>query len=200
MTLLAISVGAGLVLGLASGGSLHALEDMHFRYWWMLLCGLVLQLTAPLWLEYAGMSHSVAVRVIWPVSTMAILVACLANRHVTGMGVVAIGVLLNCVVICSNGGMPVSLVGLSDVAVATAQQRLNASWIHVPLSANTHIPILADVIPVPGPPGFRGLASLGDLWMAIGIASALFTIVAGCRSGRRKEALPARISDGDAGD
>ncbi len=86
------------------------------------------------------------------------------NRKLPGMYIIALGVLLNFLVIAVNGGaMPVSPAGLSPEALETLA--VGRNFLHKPVSPETRLVFLADIIPVIG----RGKISMGDIFMAAGV-------------------------------
>lgn len=91
---------------------------------------------------------------------MAIVVAVThANRDVVGMPLVILGLMLNLLVVAANGGMPVvsRFIG-SDRPVG---------GFYLEASHGTHLVWLADILP---DPTGRGLLSLGDLLLMLGMA------------------------------
>src|SRR5919109_747614 len=142
--LIALILATGAVaLGLAREGSLEALAATPLRGVWLLFCGLGLQLTASLWSPP------------WLTRPWALLVIVLSN----------LGVALNPLVIVANGVMPVSpgaarLAGIESTPGALALR-------HQEMTAETALPWLGDIIPMPG---LREVLSVGDLLLAAGIA------------------------------
>ncbi len=95
-----------------------------------------------------------------------------ANARYRGLLVVGVGLLLNATVIGLNGGyMPVRLAdieraGFSGVAATLREEgHFQKSTV---LDERTHLPWLADVIPVPLPNGPDRLISIGDVFIAAG--------------------------------
>jgi hypothetical protein len=92
-----------------------------------------------------------------------VLVFVWLNREASGIWIAGIGVLMNFTVIAVNGGMPV----LPEAAAIAGGEAgdLVLSAKHVLLTDATHLPFLADIIPLPG-----AVVSLGDVFLAIGVA------------------------------
>jgi hypothetical protein len=105
------------------------------------------------------------------VLSLAVLIAvAVANRHITGVAVVGLGLLLNLAAVALNGGMPVrpsALVAAGAVAegepIAVEEPR------HLE-SPDDPIPVLGDVLPVPLT---NEVLSFGDLIVIVGAADAV---------------------------
>jgi hypothetical protein len=90
------------------------------------------------------------------------------NRSVAGVPLIALGLLLNVVVIASNAAMPVSLTAAAAAGVPTSPLRTGTDPVREPLGDGTHLGLLADRIPVPAP-GWAQVVSVGDLLVASGV-------------------------------
>ncbi len=82
------------------------------------------------------------------------------NWRLPGVSLIAVGSVLNLLVVVGNGGMPVD-----SGALALAGANVPADALHTALTAQTMLPALADVVPVPL---VRGVYSVGDLAIAVG--------------------------------
>jgi uncharacterized protein DUF5317 len=87
-------------------------------------------------------------------------VVALLNRRIAGMPLIAIGSVLNFVVVAVNQGMPVAPDALSSAGAAMPDDPL-----HVVLGESTQLPMLGDIIPLAL---FRAVYSIGDFGIAIG--------------------------------
>ena len=105
MILVLAALGAGVAVGLATGGSFRNLADIHFRWSYLAIAGLLLQ-----WMPVPhGWSHSAGIEVALLIASYVLLLMfVIANIRRPGMAVVAIGLLLNGIVIAANAGMPVT--------------------------------------------------------------------------------------------
>lgn len=149
------------VYGLVRGGSLDTLATTHFRFVWVLIVSLVVQvgfdIWNPAWLTETGDL------VVLVLTNMAVAAFLLLNWNLPGMWLAAAGLLLNALVITLNQGMPVS----QEAADLAGYGDLSALGIkHEILGSNTVLPWIADVIPVPG---LKKILSIGDLFLAAGI-------------------------------
>lgn len=167
MTLLLIAVLLGVSAGLVTGGRLRKLEEASLRGGPALVLSLVALALIQVW--HPRMDDLRLVWMVWMPLALIALTVCLLNWRHSGMVLAAAGIALNGVVVAANGGMPVCASNVPATITAVRLQ-LDLSWLHIPMSPSTILPFLADVIPVPGPAGFRGMASFGDLLLAIGVA------------------------------
>jgi hypothetical protein len=178
----------GLVVRLAAGHGLGSLRDAKLRGESLLLLLLVAQVALPL-LKLAGPAARVAFWA-WLGTFVALAAVALLNRAQPGMGVLAIGLLSNFIVVAANGGMPVL-----PAAAAAARGRAAllavpvGDFVHVLARSGTRFVWLADVIPLPGPSWLRALVSVGDCLLLVGVATFLGA-VAGART---EHPLSARV-------
>ncbi len=156
--MLASAIGLGLVAGLAAGGRLSRLADLHVALWPLLAAGIALRLAAGV----AGDGASAA----YLIAFGAIVAVAIANRHLAGSGLIAAGAASNLVVVALNGAMPVSADAIAAVGGAFPHDAL-----HTALIADSRLSLLADVIPLPLA---RTAYSVGDVLIALGGARITF--------------------------
>jgi hypothetical protein len=160
----------GGLLGLAAGGRLRGLSELRLRGESVLISFLLMQGLLPA-LSASGASRE-ALYWAWAVTFPAMAAVCLVNRRVPGMVVAGTGLLLNAAAVLLNHGMPV--LPAAVVAAGGSLAMLdNPDFAHNVVSAGTRLTLLADVLPIPGPAGLRGVASAGDLLLACGVAGAI---------------------------
>jgi hypothetical protein len=96
------------------------------------------------------------------------------NRHLPGMKVIALGLLLNLAVVIANGGyMPVSpqALALKEGRVPSAEEygRWRSRSKDVVLDrSETRLWLLSDIFVIPKPLPFTSVLSIGDLLLAAG--------------------------------
>jgi len=166
--MLLLSLAFGAAVGLTAGGRIKTLAGARLRGESGLVLMLILQGAAPL-LSALGFGRS-ALFWLWAATFPVLIGLCVLNARLPGMALAAVGLALNALVILLNGGMPVfseAIVAAGGRAFAPAAR----DFVHVALAPGTWGPFLADVLPVPGPSGLRGVASAGDLVMACGVAA-----------------------------
>ena len=152
MPMLVSGLVAGLVLGLATGGDWRRLQHLDFKLWPALLCGAILRGVAPL-LGVLALGISI-------LGLAFIALGALANRAMPGAWLIALGSLVNILVISVNGGMPVD-----PGALATAGKPMPHDGLHVVLGPDTHLGFLGDVLLAPV---VNNIYSVGDVVLALG--------------------------------
>jgi hypothetical protein len=169
MLLSVIAIAVGCAAGLAAGGSFLNLAQAPVAGVSLLLGGAACEAAAGWWASgWTGFALVIAGLVL-------LLGFAARNFKITGMVLVAAGLLSNLTVIGINGGMPVGGVP----ATATFGPR------HHGLRPGDHLPGLADVVSV----SFLGQTiSAGDIVLAVGVAT---VVVALLRPARRPPVDPA---------
>lgn len=167
MLWLAIVIFIALAISVLRGGRLVNLGDIELRAWWLLFVALALQFGTGFLPNEDSWAWLGVTMVL--VSFALIMVMVILNRSKPGMGITALGVLMNFVVIAANGGMPV-LAGAAEVAsgFTVATPDLSGTFKHVPLDETSHLTFFADVIPL-RLVGIGEVISLGDIFLALGL-------------------------------
>lgn len=146
-----------IVIGALRGGKFRNLTEIRVNAWWLLPIGFLL-LAASSFVPDGY--DDVAVGLVLA-SYAPLLLFVWLNRDLSGIWIAGLGILMNFSVILINGGMPV-LEQAAVLAGETGELVLDAK--HVLLTTDTHLPFLADIIPLPG-----AVLSLGDVFLAIGV-------------------------------
>ena len=173
-----VAVPIGLVLGLLLRGRIEHLNGLRLRWAWLAVAGFVGQVIL--------FSDPVAAQVgalgppLYVASTLAVLVAVLANLRVPGMPLVALGAALNLAAILANGGFMPADPG----ALALAGLEPSSAYSNSVAEANPALKPLTDIYALPAGTPLANVFSVGDVVLAIGVA---WVIVAAMRS-----PLPAR--------
>ncbi|PKQ29091.1 MAG: hypothetical protein CVT60_07155 [Actinobacteria bacterium HGW-Actinobacteria-10] len=161
------------VLGVLTGGRPGNFATQQLRFEWVLLVLLVAVSFAPA--IDIPFSESILVTVVWIIPVLACIVVASLNFRKPGLGLVVIGLLLNLIVVAANVGMPVLIANIGFIVETTsAADAIANSWLHIPTDPNTRMIVLADVVPAPGPTGFRSMLSIGDLLIMIGVGRFVF--------------------------
>ena len=150
--MLVSSVALGVAGGLLFRGDWRRLGALRIR-WWPVLAGAAA-------LRVAGVLLPLDL-VAYLGGVLAVAVVALRNAALPGAPLIAIGSLLNALVITVNGGMPY------DPAAAEAAmiRPLLNDRLHFEASADTRLAFLSDVIYLPI---FRNVYSFGDVVIAAG--------------------------------
>jgi hypothetical protein len=171
MAFTALALLVGGFIGLCSGGRPRYVVQHQVRVWWLLLVGAGLEFAAAR-LDLGGLG---GVAVVF--GYLCLLTFAFANRSLVGMGIVAVGLAANALVIGINGGMPVR-----PSAVAAAH--VDYGRRHHPEGPDDRLRWLGDIIPVRQ---LHLVLSFGDLILAVGVAD----VVAHLLHPRRREQVSA---------
>jgi hypothetical protein len=142
---------AGLALGIGFGRDWRRLGRLQVKWLAVLVVALVARAVAP---------FSPFALAMYLVGIALTTVFAAANWRLPGAPLVALGSLLNLVVIVANGAMPVDVELLE-----AAGGRLPEDALHEIIGNQSILPILADIIVIPF---VRAAYSIGDVFIAIG--------------------------------
>jgi len=148
----------------ARGGRLHRIGHAEIRAGWVLFVGVAIQFTVDVAAGRGLLPDAGVMGWSLLLSSQVLVVAfLLLNRRLPGVWLVAAGLALNAAVMAANRAMPVdpaaiAAIGMEGAAVPPGK--------HTLLTAQTHLPWLADIIPVPW---LRSILSVGDLVLAAGL-------------------------------
>ena len=165
---LVAALAVSLTLGLWRGGSLEALADTRLRWLVLLVEGLLIQVVFDLW-DPAGLTRAGGLAVLL-VSNAAVAGFLMLNRQLPGMLLIAVGLLLNTIVITANQALPVSPAAAARAGL-DPPPAVSDALKHERLDSGTRLPWLADVIPVPG---VKEVLSFGDVVLALGVARVVY--------------------------
>lgn len=175
--LLLYAVLFGVLVGLATHGSLTRLADARVRLWPLALLGLAFQVvlfSSPI-ADVVGSWGPV----LYVLSTAVVLGALLVNVRQPGFWLILLGAALNFAVIVANGGqMPASPAAL---ALLTGQPVVPTDAFSNSVLAGPHtiFPSLGDVYVLPQPIPFANVFSIGDVLIGLGGAVWLVRVMQG---------------------
>jgi hypothetical protein len=160
----ALALITGAAIGLARGGRPRNVGCHRLRAWWLVVIGFALQVAADH--VDAGSLGTVAVLV----GAASLLAFAALNPQLVGIGVVAIGVAANALVIGIDDGMPVrpAAVVAAHIASRADEPLLGYGFRHHREGPSDRLRLLADNIPIPP---FHQVVSFGDLILAFGVAA-----------------------------
>jgi len=157
----------GVLAGLLVGGRLGGLSNLRFRWAPLAIAGLLVQVV--LFALPSGEALGSIGPAVYVGSTVAVLVALLANVRLPGMAIVAAGAASNLAAIVANGGaMPVRPATLAAAGLDPREGFSNS----VVTSAPALEP-LTDVFAIPAGVPLANVFSVGDVLIAVGIAVAI---------------------------
>lgn len=157
----AIPVGIGV--GFLAGGRLDGLSGLRFRWAWLAVAGLVVQvvLFTPTGDRLAGNLGPA----IYVGSTFVVFLAVLRNIRLPGMPIVALGSISNLVAITANGGfMPADPAALAAAGLDGAGEHTNSVVLEHPAFGP-----LTDIFAIPERLPFANVFSIGDILLGVGI-------------------------------
>lgn len=160
LLVLAIAV----VLSLLRGGRFHRLAHAPLRWVWLLFVGVMFQVAADalVILEVLEATGAVTYGLLLT-SQILVIVWVIGNWQLPGLVLVAIGLILNAVVMAANGAMPVSP---EAIAVLGRDGSDLVRGKHILMDETTRLPWLADIWPVPP---ILAIISVGDVILAAGL-------------------------------
>lgn len=181
--MLILSLVLGLVLGMLAGGQITNLASVRLRLVQLLFLGLALRYVTQFAIE-SGIGFANDYRLLLFAGGFGLLLVGLwVNREQPGLPLAFVGILLNAVAIVTNGGfMPVwepslAAAGLTPADVGSVFHKLVGVAVDggIPGDFLTQAGPLGDIIPIPIP-FIRNVASIGDIFLASGLAFFLFAI------------------------
>ena len=157
------AIPAGIVAGLLLGGRMEGLGRIQFRWAWVFMLGLAVQLV--LFSDYVTERIGPAGMPIYVVSTLVVAAAIVANLRVAGMPIVLAGAVSNLVAIVANGGyMPASAAALAALGRPVKDGYSNSSFVPDPA-----LPWLTDIFALPSWLPWTNVFSIGDVLIGLGV-------------------------------
>lgn len=181
-----------LLTSLIAGGRVARLQALDLRAVWVFLLAAGVRIA----LDVLGAKGVTAARGLYPWLSIGAYLLLLAgfwvNRHLWPLRLVALGVLLNFLVIAANGGsMPVEAALAERSAPKQLVRMLHSSSyvVHKPVTESTRLAFLADVLPLPmlyPRPKWYSPGSIGDIFITVGACALLLTSLGAFGLGRPK--------------
>ena len=178
----------GFVAGLLLGGRPAGLASLQFRWPWLIIGGLLVQVV--LFTDQVASVVGSAGPPIYVGSTALVFLGVLRNIDITGMKVVALGALSNLAAIVANGGyMPAGRGALEALGKTDPAIYSNSAYLEHPA-----LEPLTDIFALPAWLPSANIFSVGDVLIALGVA---VIIAAAMRGGStRPVPQPADALDG----
>jgi hypothetical protein len=158
----------GIALGWLLRGRVDGLMHLDFRWAWLAVGGLLVQvvLFTPLGSALAG---DALVPPLYIASTLAVFVAVVRNVRMAGMAIVAAGALCNLVAITANGGlMPTDPGALALAGFSGPGDHTNSVVLEAPA-----LEPLTDIYAIPAWLPLANVFSVGDVLIGLGVAVAI---------------------------
>lgn len=186
MTVILLVILVAGALGFARRGSLHTLAQLELAAWPLVFLAVLAQAAG----AFAGSNLAYVAGMLTSAALIVVFVA--KNAALPGMPLVALGFLLNALVVTANGAMPVSEKAADRVGISTVGLYRHDDAKHELVDAATVLSPLADVIPVPLPRPLSfgsNVVSVGDIVLAAGIG----VLVVNGMTGVRRRRTPAHL-------
>src|SRR4029079_16315647 len=171
------AVPIGLMLGLLLGGRPAGLASLPFRFGWVMVAGLLVQVVLfstdvsdvvrargpPLYM--LSTAAGVLSAPIYMLSTCVVIVAVLLNLRIPGMALMALGAISNLVAIVLNGGyMPADAGARAALGKTPPTTYSNSAIVAEPV-----LKPLTDIFALPTWLPFHNVFSVGDVLIAVGV-------------------------------
>jgi hypothetical protein len=174
--LVLLPVLAAVVVLLVRGRGWRVLLAVRLRGLWLVGLAAAVQfarISDPAWAAPVLRSE----RGLWPVAAIWVLAVAFAVRNARtlprsarpGLGAFVLGFSLNSLATAANAGMPYSVAAAAMAGVPAAVPVPG----HRPVTPDTVLPVLADVLPLPA---LHQVVSVGDLLMLVGIGWLLVAV------------------------
>lgn len=164
----------GFVAGLLLGGRPAGLAALQFRWPWLIIGGLLVQVV--LFSDQVASIVGSLGPPVYVASTGLVFLGVLRNIDIRGMKIVALGAASNLAAIVANGGyMPAGRGALEALGKTDPTIYSNSAYVEHPA-----LEPLTDIFALPGWLPFSNIFSIGDILIAAGIA---VVVVAAMRNG-----------------
>jgi hypothetical protein len=163
------AIPAGILAGWLLRGRLDGLLELKFRWAWLAIGGLLVQVV--LFTELGDRLAGDLAPAIYVASTVAVLVALLRNVRLAGLPIAALGSFLNLAAILANGGaMPADPEALRIAGFDGPGEHTNSVVLAEPA-----LQPLTDIFALPTGIPLANVFSVGDVLIAVGVAWAIAT-------------------------
>lgn len=180
--MLVVAVGALAVAALTGPARLARVRVRAVR---LLVAAAVIQLATSTLTPSSGIARGTAL----VLTTLLVGLFLVGNVRLTGVPLMALGLLLNVVVLSANAAMPVSVGAAARAGLSRPQLHLDTDAMREPTGPGTRLAPLGDVVPV-ALPRWPQVVSAGDVLVAAGVG--LLLVTAGPRPVRRRGQTPRR--------
>jgi hypothetical protein len=173
-----VAVGFGVLLG----GKIGRLAEVRLRAPWLFLAAVGIQIVAFPVAALPWRTHAGVASILWVASYGLLLAAAVLNRRITGVPIVAVGMLLNLAAILANRGtMPVRFEAMHDAGRVTVTQANSTAL------GDPNLPWFVDRWAAPHWIPLANVFSIGDVVIACG---AVVIVLAGMEVRAPRAAAP----------
>ena len=179
MLLVPALVAVAVLVGYLLGGRLRRFEQLRIHRWGLAVAAVALQYLPAI--SVGGVAATVVGPVMLALSFALLFAFLMWNRWIPGAWIMAIGLLLNLLVVVANGGMPVQPEAIERAGGDVAVLEGSTATKHHVMTQDDVLWRLGDVIAVPSP--VSAVLSIGDVLLYGGICYSVVQIM----RGRRRE-------------
>jgi Family of unknown function (DUF5317) len=173
-----VAIPIGILVGFLARGNLANLSGFRFRWAWVAVAGLLIQIA--LFTPTGDAVAGGAGPAIYVASTVVVFLAVLRNIRLPGLPIVALGSISNLAAISANGGfMPADAGALAIAGFTDAGSHTNSVVLEHPA-----LQPLTDIFAVPAGIPMANVYSVGDVLIGIGIVIMIASLM------RRPAAAP----------
>jgi len=166
-----VAIPIGILVGLLARGSIANLSAFRFRWSWVAVAGLLIQVA--LFTPTGDRITGSAGPAIYVLSTVAVFLAVLRNIRLPGMAIVALGSISNLAAIIANGGsMPADAGALATAGFTDPGSHTNSVVLEHP-----NLQPLTDIFAIPAGIPMANVFSVGDVLIALGIVVLIATLM-----------------------
>jgi len=167
------AIPAGILAGFALGGRLQGLSTIQFKWAWVFMLGLTVQLV--LFSDFVTERIGGAGMPIYVLSTLAVAAAVAANLRIRGIPIVLLGAVSNFAAIIANGGyMPASAEAMEALGRPAKTGYSNSSFVPDPA-----LPWLTDIFALPTWLPYNNVFSIGDVLIGLGVVVVIASAMRG---------------------
>lgn len=164
----------GLICAWIRKGKIKNIYRINVRAMYLFLLAALIQiflsLSKALDLKYLSILADNYFLYIYLFSYILLLIGVLLNTNNRFMRYIFIGIILNAIVIFSNGGkMPVSINGIRGINNNVIMTERSLDIKHTGMKTSTKFKYLGDIFLIPKPYPLARVISIGDIFMMIGI-------------------------------
>lgn len=166
------SLAASLILGKIRGGKFINIGKEEIKGWYLIVSSFVLEYGAVFFAGKGSDFVKTNIFYIHSFSYLLLLIGVIMNIKKISFQIMTVGVLLNLIVILSNGGqMPVSIWAMEKAGLLRNIDRIynRADIVHCFMEPTTKLWFLGDVFPIGRSGFFSYVVSIGDIIMSLGV-------------------------------
>lgn len=162
-----------IVVGKLRKGKIKNIESINIKRWYFFVLAVLVQLLLALTKKFSiNFNRDLFDNMVFfshIIVFLLLLIGIISNIKLTSMKLFAIGFILNFLVMFFNGGqMPVSQEGISGINNYMDLPERQFDTKHIPITSDSKLVYLADIILIPKPYPLPKVISVGDIFIMLG--------------------------------